>query len=259
MTSIIIDNEECRPIIGFKRYHISESGQVYRTAPSNNKEKKLIKDGAPYVLKKDVFYVEHKGKLRQATCSLIDNNGKLHSLMVSELIVEAFGLFDGNYNNKKNSLEYIDGDKKNLHYSNLRICKKKYSNTKLSDSDVKKIKRLISIGYPLKHIGLLFEVSEMQISRIKTGENWGNGKRKIKAPEAPFPIEDGKIRKYIAIFDRKEVQKEIKRPFTIKRNPDDPTDNIIIGILNGYKLSLKHKNITRAQVNIEKLNKYFFS
>ncbi|MBI9067804.1 MAG: hypothetical protein JEZ09_10970, partial [Salinivirgaceae bacterium] len=198
MTSIIIDNEECRPIIGYERYHISESGQVYRTSSSNNKEKKLIKDGAPYVLKKNLFYVEHKGKLRQATCSLNDNMGKLHSLLVSELIVEAFGLFDGKFNKKKNSIEYIDGDKKNLHYKNLRICKKKYPNTKLSDSDVKKIKRLILIGYPLKHIGLLFKVSKMQINRIKTGENWNNGKRKIKAPEAPFEIEDGKIRKYIA-------------------------------------------------------------
>ncbi|MBI9069431.1 MAG: hypothetical protein JEZ09_19185 [Salinivirgaceae bacterium] len=259
MTSIIINNEECRPIIDFEKYYISESGRIYRVKPLNKKEESLIKNGAPYVNEKMIYFRTNKGILRQANCSLGDETGKLHNIAVSYLIAESFGLVEGKFKTKKQSIEYIDGDKKNLHYKNLRICKKKYSNTKLSDSDVKKIKRLISIGYPLKHIGLIFEVSEIQINRIITRENQNNSKRKIKGPEAPFPIEDGQIRKYIARFDSIEVQKEIKRPFTIIRNSDDPTDNIIIGILNGYKLSLKHKNITRAQVNIEKLNKYFFS
>ncbi len=99
----------------------------------------------------------------------------------------------------------------------------------------------------------------MQINRIKTGENWGNGRRKIKAPVAPFEIKDGKMRKYIATFERKKVNANIRKKFTVKRNPDIPTDNTINGIVNGYKLWIKHKNITRAIYLADKLNKYFFN
>jgi len=112
---------------------------------------------------------------------------------------------------------------------------------------------------PLRRIAWVFGVSEMQINRIKTGENWGNGKRKIKAPVAPFEIKDGRMRKYIATFDKKKTVIKIKKPFMVKRNSDKPTDNLIVGIVNGYKLSLKHTNITRAKRMVEKLNKYFFN
>jgi hypothetical protein len=98
----------------------------------------------------------------------------------------------------------------------------------------------------------------MQINRIKTGENWGNGKRKIKAPKAPFEIKEVKMKKYIATFNREETVRGIRKRFTIKRNPENPTDNLIIGIVNGYKLSLKHSNITRAKESVQKLNDYFF-
>jgi hypothetical protein len=66
------------------------------------------------------------------------------------------------------------------------------------------------------------------------------------------------MRKYIATFDKKETNKNIKKTFTVRRNPENPTDNKIVGIVQGYKLSLNHKNITRAREIVKKLNKYFF-
>ena len=255
MSSIIINNEECRLIPGFEKYHISESCRIYRTKPFNPTEEKRLKNGEQYLTEKMLFY----NGVRQVNCSLTDNNGKLNYLVAAYLMVEAFKIGDGKFNRKKNSVHYIDGNKQNLHYTNLKIVPKIHGNGKLRPDQVKVIKRKIKEGIPLKHIGMEYGVSEMQINRIKTGENWGNGKRKIKAPVAPFPIKDGKIRRYIAMFDNKPAPENIRKPFTIKRNPKEPTDNTIIGILNGYKLSLKHKNITRAKVNVDKLNDYFFN
>lgn len=258
MESTIINNEECRVIKGYERYYISESGQIYRYVPLNLKEKALMNSGAQYVSKNKLHYREVNGKLRQAFCSITTSEGRLCNVAAAPLVAIAFEVDPKGFNPKKKSIEYIDGNKRNLHYTNFKVVEKRSSNSKLSKSDVKKIRRLFELNIPLKHIGDTFGVSEMQINRIKTGENWGNGKRKIKAPVAPFDIEDGKIRKYIAIFNREEAPKEIKREFTVKRNPKEPTDNLIIGILKGYKLSLKHKNITRALVNAQKLNDYFF-
>lgn len=254
MSSIIINNEECRVIPDFEKYHISESGRIYRTKPFNPTEKKRIAAGEPYLLEKKIFFNNN----RQANCSLGDSNGKLHYLVVSYLLADAFNLVENRATFNKKSIAYKDGNFKNLHYTNLVIVDKIHKNGKLSINDVKVIKKKIKEGIPLKHIGKEFGVSEMQINRIKTGENWGNGKRKIKAPVAPFPIKDGKIRRYVAMFENKPAPENIRRPFTIKRNPEEPTDNTIIGIINGYKLSLKHKNITRARVNVDKLNDYFF-
>ncbi len=258
MVSKIIHGEDCRSILGFERYYISESGQTYRVTPLNNKEKAIIDSGALYINKGKQHFPVRNGRMRQGYCSLTSSEGKLHNIPIAQLVAYTFGIITHVFNSKKNSIEYIDGNKKNLHYTNLKITDKRYGNSKLMKSDVKKIKHLISMGIALRHIGVTFGVSEMQINRINTGENWGNGKRKIKAPQAPFEIKDGKIRKYIAIFNAEEAPIELKKPFSIKRNPKDPTDNLINGIIKGYKLTLKHKNITRAQVNIQKLNDYFF-
>jgi len=258
MSAITIHDEECRIIKGYERYCISESGQIYRIVPTNSKEKEKLEKGAIYLSKNKLHYREVKGKLRQAFCSLTNNEGKLCNIAVAPLVAKAFDLIPAEFNGEKHGVEFIDGNLRNIHYSNLKVVEKKYGNSKLSASDVKKIKRLIKLNIPLKHIGETFGVSEMQINRIKTGENWGTGKRKIKAPKAPFPIEDAKIRKYVAIFNKEPAPPEIRKPFTIKRNEEDPTDNLIIGILKGYKLTLRHKNITRARLNIEKLNNYFF-
>ncbi len=256
MDKLIINGEECRRIKNFERYHISESGRVYRT--DIDKKRSWRTKGKVYINELKVHFRYRKGNLRPGHVSLTDTEGKLHNVTVAPLIAVAFGVISDELNMNKQAIEYKDGNRKNLHYTNLVVVKKIHPNSKLNREDVKHIKKQIKMGIPLRTIARFFRVSEMQINRIKTGENWGNGKRKIKAPEAPFEIEDGRIRKYIATFNKKKTVDGIKKEFTVKRNNNDPTDNTIQGIVNGYKLSLKHRNITRAEQLVKKLNNYFF-
>lgn len=258
MNAIVINNEECRIIVGFERYHVSESGRIYRTRTLMPSEEKKIARGALFITEKKIFFKYRKGILQQGFVSLGDSNGKLHMLPVATLVARAFEIVPNCITQKKYSFGYKDGNKKNLHYTNLHIISNRRLSHKLSYENVKEIKKLLKQGESLKKIGDAYGVSDMQIHRIKTGENWGNGKRKIKAPVAPFEVENGRMRRYIAMFESQKTSKNIKKPFSIKRNPEDPTDNVIIGIINGYKLTMKHSNITRAKSNIEKLNKYFF-
>ena len=257
MSELIINNELCKQIKGFERYHISESGRIYRTHPrkNNGKELELLRKQS-YISENKLHFRLKNGKLRQGLVSITDNDGHLHNMVVSNIIAIAF--IDKDFNKNKNSIDYKDGNKKNLHYTNLIITDKKYNYSKLTKDHVKEIKKLIKEGIPLRQIGKMYGVSEMQINRIKTGENWGNGKRKIKAPVAPFKVKDGKMRKYIATFERKKVDNNIRKKFTVKRNPNKPTDNTIVGIVNGYKIWRKHSNITRALQLVDKLNNYFF-
>lgn len=259
MDKIFIHQEECHVVKGFTRYCISESGKLYRHIPTNLVEQAIIDKGAPYIRKNKWHYRTNSLKKGQPFCSMTNDEGRLVLRSVAQYVAEAFEIEGGIFDYAIHSLEFIDGDCKNLHYTNLRITGKKKNNAKLTVDDVKEIKRLIRKDFPLKQIAKRFGVSDMQINRIKTGENWGNGKRKINAPTAPFNIEDGKMRRYIATFNQETAPPEIKKPFAIKRNPNDPTDNLILGILKGYKLTLKHKNITRAQVNVKKINDYFFN
>lgn len=47
-------------------------------------------------------------------------------------------------------------------------------NSKLKESDVRIIKHQLQLGIPGSVLAKAFSVSEMQISRIKSGENWSN-------------------------------------------------------------------------------------
>lgn len=256
MGEIIINSEECREVKNFERYHISESGRIYRT--ETGKKRSWRTEGRVFINEIKVHFGIQNNKLQQGFASLTDMEGKLHNVAVAPLVAIAFGVLSKKLNKKKQAIDYRDGNKKNLHHSNLIVAEKIYANSKLNSKDIKHIKKQVKLGIPLRRIAWVFGVSEMQINRIKTGENWGNGKRKIKAPLAPFEIKDGRIRKYIATFDKNKTVIRIKKPFMVKRNSGKPTDNLIVGIVNGYKLSLKHTNITRAKRIVEKLNKYFF-
>tara|TARA_B100000809_G_scaffold31540_1_gene27455 strand:+ start:2740 stop:3531 length:792 start_codon:yes stop_codon:yes gene_type:complete len=258
MDKIKINSEECRIITGFERYHISESGRIYRT-DTNKKRSSNSKDKI-YLSENKVHFKLINGTLKQGNVYLTDNKGKFNNVAISPLIARAFGILNKKKLSHRQEIGYKDSDEKNLHYTNLFIKDRVYSNTnsKLNKEDIKHIKKYIKKGVPLRRIGQLFCVSEMQINRIKTGENWGNGKRKIKAPKAPFEIKEVGMKKYIATFDREKTVNGIRKRFTIKRNPKIPTDNLIIGIINGYKLSLKHTNITRAKKSVQNLNEYFF-
>jgi len=256
MQTLIIHQETCRNIPDFNAYHISESGRVYRTKQTSNKS--ISTSNYTYVSENKIHFKPNNASAH-GRVSLIDDHGKLHNLNVAFLVAHAFSLVQKSSQFKKRDIHYIDGDRHNLHFTNLKVVDKTYPNSKLTFSDIKTIKKHLRRGDSLRHISRLFDISEMQINRIKTGENWGNGKRKIKAPVAPFQVDDPSMRKYIATFESKQLNVIVKKPFNIKRNPKNPSENIIQGIVKGYKLTKTHSNITRAKKNVARLNDYFFA
>jgi len=96
---------------------------------------------------------------------------------------------------------HIDRNLNNNHISNLawitpdearkltgEYCKKIFTgatkpnerhNKKLSERDVIQLKKMLQMGVPQVKIAKMFCISEMQITRIKRGENWGD----VKIPE----------------------------------------------------------------------------
>lgn len=52
-------------------------------------------------------------------------------------------------------------------------------NTRLKERDIIQLKMMLQRGIPQVKIAKLFCISEMQVTRIKRGENWGD----VKVPE----------------------------------------------------------------------------
>lgn len=82
-------------------------------------------------------------------------------------------------NNKANNLRWATGEEKNAHLKKdpARINRK--TNTKLTETQVIRLKRILNDPNRktrLKLIAKQFGVSEMQLHRIKTGENWSEVK-----------------------------------------------------------------------------------
>lgn len=117
-------------------------------------------------------------------------NGKLTSRYIHKLVAQHFlDQNDGvcvihlNYdktNNRLENLKWATKREKEIHqFSNpefKNIKRKIPSNAKLTETKVKLIKRKINDPNRrtrLKMIAKQFGISEMQLHRIKTGENWG--------------------------------------------------------------------------------------
>ncbi|NOR86820.1 MAG: hypothetical protein GQ527_04365 [Bacteroidales bacterium] len=99
-------------------------------------------------------------------------------------------------------VSHIDGNLKNNHISNLewhtretlnakhselnkgKKSKNKRRNSKLKESDIGLLKSMLERGVVQSKIAKMFRISEMQVTRIKRGENWGYVK--------PLRIEDKK-------------------------------------------------------------------
>ena len=61
-----------------------------------------------------------------------------------------------------------------LHQRNREIPRKrKVTNSKLGKQDIVLLKSMLERGVKQKVIAQLFCISEMQVTRIKKGENWG--------------------------------------------------------------------------------------
>jgi len=118
-------------------------------------------------------------------------NGKLTSRYVHKLVAEHFiEKNDGicvihlNYDKTDNhvrNLKWATKKEKEIHqFTNpefKNIVRKRPSNAKLTETRVKLIKRKLNDPNRrtrLKMIAKQFGISEMQLYRIKTGENWGD-------------------------------------------------------------------------------------
>lgn len=254
---MIINGEECKAIPSFERYVISENARVYRVIALSEKEKELQNNLPNKVFFKEskVQFFTKKVRGRWSQVRLVADNGKATTASVEKLVCLAFGL----YSNLKDrfSVDFKDENSNRICVDNLIVTERHVNNYKLSIDKVKEIRNLISKGVTLRKIASIYGVSDMQISRIKTGENWRRGGRKIPAPQVPFIIEDAKIRRFVSSFEFTKIDKKIRRPFSIKRFAN-ANDNIIVGVLNGFRLSKSHKNISRARELVFKLNKHFF-
>ena len=113
--------------------------------------------------------------------------------MVHRLVCDAFlkPLRGGQVTNHKNGIktdnrlsnleiitqkENIKHAKESLGVRYLDFDKKGSGNgrAKLSDKSVRKIKKLLKSGYTQKEIGLMFGVSQVQISSINCGNSWAH-------------------------------------------------------------------------------------
>ncbi len=89
-------------------------------------------------------------------------------------------------NNHFSNLQWItpeEAGKRNGEYFKKMFAGKKYPgerhNTKLTVNDVIQLKKMLLRSVPQSKIAKMFCISEMQVTRIKRGENWGD----VKIPE----------------------------------------------------------------------------
>jgi|694.fasta_scaffold03164_5 hypothetical protein len=167
-----------------KKYQISNYGRIVSHPP----DKEIFKLIKPSVIKGFNFF-----KFRVH----IDGQLRTKALMVSKLVAESFieksDIFDTH-------LIHLDYNNSNDHFSNLkwvtaeermnhlkvnpsviaghikgRETKKKTDGHKLTISQVIRIKKALkneNRTFTLRELAKKYKVSDMQIHRIKTGENW---------------------------------------------------------------------------------------
>jgi len=125
------------------------------------------------------------------------SDGKKKSFLVHKITAE---LFIDKTDEKQNTVIHLDWNKANNHFSNLQWVTKEESYkrmfkrihdkrrnskekvitySKLIADDVVRIKLMLNRGITQNVIAKLFCVSEMQITRIKRGENWSH----VQAPK----------------------------------------------------------------------------
>lgn len=161
------------------RYEISNYGRI-KSYCLNKKDGKIIKPN----LIRGFFAISFKSK------------GEKKTYFVHKLTAE---MFVPKTSENQDVVIHLDWKKTNNHYANLewitkelsykRMFKKIHKNntkdgkiltfSKLTTSDVVQIKKMLQKGITQTVIAKLFCVSNMQITRIKKGDNWGE----VKIPE----------------------------------------------------------------------------
>jgi hypothetical protein len=121
-------------------------------------------------------------------------NGKRKTVLVHKLTAESFL----DKSSDHDMVVHLDWNKGNNNYKNLKWVnrndgyerilnrlhernrnnprKRKVTNSKLAIKDIEVLKSMLERGVKQKVIAQLFCISEMQVSRIKKGENWGQVK-----------------------------------------------------------------------------------
>jgi len=172
-----IEDEDWRILPGFnKRYRVSNYGRV-KSFAYDKKEGKLL------------IGCEVNGfKLVQ-----ISKPGFSKKLYVHRLVAQ---LWHSKPSDKHTFVTHIDGNLKNNHISNLEwhtresltekhremielkmkdpLHTRIINNSKLVESDIVLLKSMLQRGVVQARIAKMFRLSEMQITRIKRGENWGH-------------------------------------------------------------------------------------
>lgn len=172
-----IEDEDWREVPKSKgRYFISNYGRV-KSFMYNKEEGQFLK-----LIEGKGFHLVHL---------TIDNVGRKY--FIHKLIAEIW-LVKPSENHT--FVTHLDGNLKNNHPSNLEwhtkesliekhreFTKQKYANTKrpivinsskLKVADVIHLKKMLKRGVVQSRIAKLFSISEMQVTRIKRGENWGH-------------------------------------------------------------------------------------
>lgn len=257
----IINGAMARTIRGFNRYMLSTDGRIYRVMPVKLWEIRLLNEKPEIQYFHEIKFSVRK-RLAQGPslfCGLIRNNGKVTTLDLPTLMIRTFMKPLPKHEGYYYKIEYRDGNFRNCKLDNLYYEKRQKNSYILQPKDVIIIKGLINEGYALRKIAKKFGVCEMQINRIKTGENWSKKGRTIFPNRAPIKIDDPKIRRMVSFFKATKIKDESAVSyFRIKRNPECGTDNLITGRVRGFRFEHSHKNITRANRMVYRLNEYFF-
>ncbi len=164
-----------------KKYEISSYGRV-KSYCYNKSDGKILKPG----LTKGFHTVTFK------------TNDKKKTFLVHKLVALVFVPKESD---KQTIAIHLDWNKRNNHFKNLKWVTKDEAyarimprlqeinkiknkgivrNSKLKPEDVEVLKGMLDKGIKQNVIAKLFSISEMQVTRIKRGENWS----KIKAPVA---------------------------------------------------------------------------
>lgn len=158
------------------RYMVSNFGRI-KSFAYNKKEGQVLK----------CFVING---FKQVQISTKKSNRKFY---VHKLVAQ---IWISKPSDKHNFVTHIDGNLRNNHISNLewhtretltdkhrelgnrknQNRKNVIRNSKLIESDVELLKSMLDRGVVQSKIAKLFCISEMQITRIKRGENWGHVK-----------------------------------------------------------------------------------
>jgi hypothetical protein len=158
-----VEGEIWKPIPGFSRYEVSNLGRVKSLRASVHK--------LPIILK---MCKSPKGR-GVPSVMLYDEDGVFRKrVSVSRLVAIAFIPNP----DKLNYVIPIDGDMWNCHYSNLKWdnCHtgENNPNAKLTNNQVRRIRKLAKDGVKLKDIAIIYEMSVGAINDIVIGRNFKN-------------------------------------------------------------------------------------